>query len=333
MDIDSLIAQTAQKIHNDHCTRDVLHDVASADAYWVALVENGLNLAWVSEEAGGFGGTLPEVAGAIWNMTPSPIPFVETVVANKLLEYAGLNVIQGSASFAIGSSAAAHSVPMGNAVDDIILFDEAAQVISHYKQADLSAQSTSHLSPDQDINVDFALAKPIDSKKTNLSLRAVEAIILTLCAVQMAAAMDGALALSIDYVSTREQFGRPLSKFQAIQHQLAIAASESAAAVMAASQACAALEEQAANPELAWHETVIAKVQIGHSIECVTTAFQQVHGAMGYTMEYDLHHYTRRLWAWRDALGNEHIWAQKLGEELATKNSDQLWQGVTAGAW
>ena len=61
--------------------------------------------------------------------------------------------------------------------------------------------------------------------------------------------------------------------------------------------------------------------------------FHQVHGAMGYTQEYDLHHYTRRLWAWRDALGNEHLWSRRLGEELAATSPDQIWKGVTTGDW
>jgi alkylation response protein AidB-like acyl-CoA dehydrogenase len=171
------------------------------------------------------------------------------------------------------------------------------------------------------------------SAKTDLSRRAFEALILTVRAVQMAAAMETALNLSIDYVSQREQFGRPLSKFQAIQHQLALAASECAAATMAATQAASALARNPEDPAKAWHEAVIAKVQIGHSVEAVTVPFHQVHGAMGYTREYDLHQYTRRLWAWRDALGNEHHWSRLLGAELALTSPDQVWKGVTTGEW
>ena len=35
----------------------------------------------------------------------------------------------------------------------------------------------------------------------------------------------------------------------------------------------------------------------------------QVHGAMGFTYEHSLHHFTRRLWAWREEFGNESFWA------------------------
>ncbi len=328
IDIESLIAQSAAKINERHGGRDVLHGERAPTAYWDAIIENGLHLAWASEEAGGFGAELSEVAGAIWNMTPAPVPFVETLIANKLLELGGLELAEGTASVAMGVADGALIIPFANAVDDVVLFADGQ--IMQYKSKDLEFHSIDSLSPDTDGVADFSKANPINNMQTNISRFSIEAIILTLRCVQMAAVMDGALSLSIDHVSAREQFGRPLSKFQAIQHQLAEAASQVAAANMAASQACAALSQDI---ESAWHEAVIAKVQISDSVESATSAFQQVHGAIGYTMEYDLHHYTRRLWAWRDALGNEHLWVKKLGDDLASKDKDQLWQGVTTGVW
>ncbi len=328
IDIESLIAQSAAKIHERNGGRELLHGEIAPNSYWDAIIENGLHLAWASEESGGFGADLSEVAGAIWNMTPAPLPFVETLIANKLLELGGLELAEERASFAIGAADGTHIIPFAQQVDDVVLFSEGQ--IAHYKSSDLSGTALDSLSPDTDGVADFSKTNPINSAQTNISRPMIEAIILTLRSVQMAAALDGALSLSIDHVSAREQFGRPLSKFQAIQHQLAVAASQVAAANMAASQACVALSN---NIESAWHEAVIAKVQISDSIEGATAAFQQVHGAIGYTMEYDLHLHTRRLWAWREALGTEHIWAQKLGDDLAQKDSDNLWRGVTTGAW
>ena len=51
----------------------------------------------------------------------------------------------------------------------------------------------------------------------------------------------------------------------------------------------------------------------------------QVHGAMGYTYEHRLHHFTRRLWAWRDEWGNEFYWQAKLGQHLASLGADRVW--------
>lgn len=46
---------------------------------------------------------------------------------------------------------------------------------------------------------------------------------------------------------------------------------------------------------------------------------------MGYTHEHRLHHYTRRVWAWRDEYGTESQWQLKLGNHLAGIGADALW--------
>ncbi|MEP2101618.1 MAG: acyl-CoA dehydrogenase family protein [Parasphingorhabdus sp.] len=334
---EGMVAETAAKIYTDLCGREVPHE-AEAGMYpkglWDALAENGLPLAWVSEDNGGFGADYDEVFGAIWVSAEaaSPVPFAETLIANWLLDRAGIAIPDGATSFALLDGKTA-GVPFASAADHVAVYDAGKSEIALYKTADTSPGDGQALSPDDDNRLDFSSATPVASAATNLSRRAVEALILTVRAVQMASAIEAALNMSIAYVSDREQFGRPLSKFQAIQHQLAVAASESAAATMAATQAASALARNADDPEKAWHEAVVAKVQIGHSVEAVTVPFHQVHGAMGYTQEYDLHHYTRRLWAWRDTLGNEHHWSKLLGAELAVTSPDQIWKGVTTGAW
>ncbi len=334
---EGMVAETAAKIYTDLCGREVPHEAEAGQypqALWDALAENGLPLAWVSEDNGGFGADYDEVFGAIWVSAEaaSPVPFAETLIANWLLDRAGISIPDGASTFALLDGNAA-SVPFAGTADRVAVYDSSKNEIALYKTADASAADGQALSPDSDTRLDFSTATPVASAATNLSRRAVEPLILTVRAVQMASAIEAALNLSIAYVSDREQFGRPLSKFQAIQHQLAVAASESAAATMAATQAASALARNADDPEKAWHEAVVAKVQIGHSVEAVTVPFHQVHGAMGYTQEYDLHHYTRRLWGWRDTLGNEHHWSKLLGAELAVTSPDQIWKGVTTGAW
>lgn len=333
-----MVAETATKIYADLCAREVPH-LAEAGQYpqalWDALYENGLPLAWVSEENGGFGADYDEVFGAIWAsaQAASPVPFAETLIANWMLDRAGLAPADGSASFALSGSQPIADVPLGLHAEKVVLFDEAHHEIALFDNRGTDLTRNEALSPDGSTRMVFSGHVAEASAKTNLSRRAIEALVLTVRAVQMAAAIETALNMSIDYVSQREQFGRSLSKFQAIQHQLAVAASESAAATMAATQAASAIAQHKDDPEKAWHEAVVAKVQIGHSVEAVTVPFHQVHGAMGYTQEYDLHHYTRRLWAWRDALGNEHHWSKLLGKELAATSPDQIWKGVTTGDW
>jgi len=335
---EAMVAETATKIYTDLCDREVPHQAEAGNypqALWDALAENGLPLAWVSEDNGGFGADHDEVFGAIWAsaQAASPVPFAETLVANWMLDRAGLAPADGTASFALSGPTPAADIPFGMHADKIVLFDAAHHEIALFDNRLATRSPEESLSPDGMTQFVFSGHLAEQSARTDLTRRAFEAMILTVRAVQMAATMETALNLSIDYVSQREQFGRPLSKFQAIQHQLALAASECAAATMAATQAASGIARNADDPAKAWHEAVIAKVQIGHSVEAVTVPFHQVHGAMGYTQEYDLHHYTRRLWAWRDALGNEHHWSKRLGEELSATSPDQIWKGVTTGDW
>ena len=52
--------------------------------------------------------------------------------------------------------------------------------------------------------------------------------------MMMTGAMENILDLTVNYTTERSQFGRPINRFQAVQHQLALLAGETAAATVAA---------------------------------------------------------------------------------------------------
>ena len=120
---------------------------------------------------------------------------------------------------------------------------------------------------------------------------------------------QGAYDLALAYARERQQFGRPIAKFQAVQHNLATLAGE----VAAASAAADAAAEACALPAMAVGEVAIAKVRGGEAAGTGAAIAHQVHGAMGFTYEHSLHHATRRLWSWREEFGNEAVWAARLG--------------------
>jgi alkylation response protein AidB-like acyl-CoA dehydrogenase len=128
------------------------------------------------------------------------------------------------------------------------------------------------------------------------------------------------LDLSLQYAGEREQFGRPIARFQAIQHNLAIMAGEVAAAGRAADAGVDALGTDRVELEVA-----AAKARIGEAAGVVAEIAHQVHGAMGYTHEHQLHHFTRRAWAWRDEYGNETLWQQRLGRHLIALGAERVW--------
>jgi acyl-CoA dehydrogenase len=148
-------------------------------------------------------------------------------------------------------------------------------------------------------------------------------------ALARAAAMGGAIESVLDqavqYANDRVQFGRPIGKFQAVQHLLAELGSESAAATAAITGAC----EKAGAPH-AVMAIASAKVRAGEAAKHAARIAHQVHGAIGFTYEHTLHFATRRLWAWRNEFGNDAHWARELGAAIIVAGGGQFWANLTA---
>ena len=145
-------------------------------------------------------------------------------------------------------------------------------------------------------------------------------------AVQLAAALEQVLAWTVQYAGERQQFGRPLGKFQAIQMELAEMAGEVSAVTALTDAAVHALERGSADVVLA---AAAAKVRAGAAVEVVARLAHQVHGAIGFTQEHKLHHLTRRLWSWRDEAGSDLAWSRVLGAGLLADGPDGLWPALT----
>ena len=148
----------------------------------------------------------------------------------------------------------------------------------------------------------------------------------------MAGAMGQALALSIEHVNTRQQFGRPLGKFQAVQQSLAVMACEVRAVEAGAAALAARLEAVALDPAAADFEIAAAKLRANRAVGVVTAIAHQVHGAIGFTQEYDLSQVTIPLMRWRGAHGNDAYWARRLGRQVAEFGGRGLWDALTARA-
>ena len=144
-------------------------------------------------------------------------------------------------------------------------------------------------------------------------------------ACQIAGALDAALALSIAYANERQQFGRPLGKFQAVQQSLASFACEAAAANCAAMGAAQALDRGNAEFEVA-----AAKLRANRAVEMGTSVAHQVHGAIGFTEEYALAPLTRRLWQWRSEYGNDAYLSARLGSKVIAQGAERFWPELSA---
>lgn len=143
------------------------------------------------------------------------------------------------------------------------------------------------------------------------------ALAAAVTAALMAGAMEAVQALSLDYASTRKQFGREISKFQAIQHHLAVMAEETMAARMAAEAAFVG-----APLSISPRRAAAAKLRAGEAAVHVASIAHAVHGAIGVSQEYPLHRFTRRLHKARLAHGGEAYWARALGEWALGERAD-----------
>ena len=142
---------------------------------------------------------------------------------------------------------------------------------------------------------------------------------------QIAGALAHILDQCIEYAGDRQQFGRPIGRFQAVQHSLAMRAGEAAAASSAADAAVRAIEQHGLDDPRTRIAVASAKVRSGEAAGTGAAIAHQVHGAMGYTHEYTLQHYTRRLWSWRDDFGSESVWAVQLGNQVTAAGHQSLW--------
>lgn len=166
---------------------------------------------------------------------------------------------------------------------------------------------------------DAVITARADLAVTPLQVRARRALGKS---AMMLGAIDRAVELAIEQVTAREQFGRPLSKFQVIQHHIAEVVAEQ-------TSARAAVERAAWSGDVDIRSAAVAKVRTGVAASAIARTTHHVHGAIGVTDEHELGLSTRRLWAWRDEAGEERFWARVLGREVAsTAYIETLWAAV-----
>lgn len=145
--------------------------------------------------------------------------------------------------------------------------------------------------------------------------------------IQVCAALERAVELSIEHVSARVQFGRPpLAKFQAIQNLISDAAAEAAlarAATEAALDVAVATDWDSANLDFL---IATSRSCAGHAASVVTRNAHQVHGgAIGTTREHRLHEFTRAALAWRAEYGSVRHWDEQIAAAATAAGPEGLW--------
>jgi alkylation response protein AidB-like acyl-CoA dehydrogenase len=131
------------------------------------------------------------------------------------------------------------------------------------------------------------------------SFEAVRLRLLAALAVEAVGVAQKALELGVEYVSTREQFGKKIGTYQAVSHPLADTYVETELARSLAYWAawCVAEDDEQASVAAASAKSFCAETAVAACERSI-----QVHGGIGFTWEHDLHRYYKRA-EWLDAFG------------------------------
>lgn len=129
---------------------------------------------------------------------------------------------------------------------------------------------------------------------------------------EMVGNIQRVLEMTVDYAKERKQFDRPIGSFQAIQHYCADMATDVDGARFSTYQAAWILSEGLPCTK----EVAIAKAWIGEASQRVFALAHQIHGAIGVTIEHDLHFYTRRAKAAELAFGDANFYREVVAREM-----------------
>lgn len=121
-------------------------------------------------------------------------------------------------------------------------------------------------------------------------------------AAQLIGIVHRQLDMAVAHAKTRKQFGVPIGSQQAVKHMLADVLLDVRFALPVVQRAAVSLATGA--PEARAH-VAAAKAMTSRAADRAARTTIQAHGAIGYTVEYDLHLYTKRAWALADTWGSE----------------------------
>ena len=183
--------------------------------------------------------------------------------------------------------------------------DESGWQLHAVPSASCTAEPTPALSATRDLSI---VHWPLASD-TLLAYGVAAEAALTLLADRAAAASaalliglaDRMVSMAAAYAKDRHQFGKPIGSFQAVKHHLANARVSLEFARPATYRAAWSLAT--AQPSLS-HDASMAKAMASDAADLAARVALQVHGAIGYTWECDLHFFMKRAWALSRAWGD-----------------------------
>ena len=301
-----------------------LADSGREDALWRQLAELGLTGMTVPEAHGGLGMSeldfvlLAQECGYV----ALPEPLVHTVmVAVPLLND-------------IGGELAAHWLPKVASGDaKVIVGLQQNLLVEDAHVADLvliqQGETLYAATPDQ---VSLGYNESVDPSRKLFSVELLSGAITVAdgeraaaltadtfnrgalgCAAQALGLAQRMIDLSVQYTRERQQFGKPIGSFQAVKHHMANVAVRLEYAKAPTHRAAYAV---AVGQRIAAHAVSHAKLVACEAANLAAKNSVQVHGAMGYTWEVDLHIFMKKAWALANTWGDAGFHKTRIGNRI-----------------
>lgn len=345
---DNFVAETAERIFADLADAQTInHDKQGRwkAPLWQALAENGLALSWVPEDCDGSGTSMAEGFSvlSVAGRAGASVPLAETMLAGWLLAQGKIKSPEGMMTVAPAGprdrltlnadgtiSGRARGIPFAKDAKHIAVIAGGSIALVDASACKIDAGLS--LAGDHSDTVQFDKVKPaaIAQAPAGIDEKALLLMGALARSLQIAGALESMLGISVQYSGERVAFEKKISKFQAVQHNLARLAGETSAALAAASSAADAFSHGADIDDALFLEAAAAKIRCSEAAEKGAAIAHQVHGAIGFTQEHILHRYTLRALAWRDDFGSESYWAVELGKLVAKRGADELWPLVAS---
>ncbi len=324
-----MLADATREVLAAHCPPKLVRAAGSEDSaaarrgeLWSQLAELGLFGLLVPEAHGGLGLTVWDAVLALEELgrAAAPGPIIETALVGTSLLTSTPHA-PWLARVAAGDAAVAARLMPGQYPLDADLAD----VIVSAHDGELHALSPAAVRLTAQPAVDpsrrlFSLEwvpEPGSRFATGEDARIRVAAACDLGSLGTAAQLLGIgqhlLEVTVEYAKQRRQFGRPIGGFQAVKHQLAdvLLALEFARPLVYRAAFTLGRAEPTAS-----RDASAAKASATDAAELAARVALQVHGAIGYTAEFDLHLWLTRVWALRGAWGDPAWHRRRVAEAL-----------------
>jgi alkylation response protein AidB-like acyl-CoA dehydrogenase len=299
-------------------------DSGRDDALWQQLTELGLVGMTVPEEFGGLGMSeldfvlLAQECGYV--ALPEPLVHTALVAVPLLKDIGGDLAAQWLPRIAAGEARVIVGLQQNLLVEDAHVADllllQHGGALYAFTPEQVELRYNESVDPSRklyavDIKADVT---PLAEGETAAELAAASLNRGALgCAAQALGLAQRMVDISVQYTSERQQFGKVIGSFQAVKHHMANVAVRLEYAKAPVHRAAYSIANR---EEIAGHAVSQAKLMACEAANLAAKNSIQVHGAMGYTWEVDLHIFMKKAWALANTWGDAGYHKARIAEHI-----------------